>query len=96
MFHIFRWRHRHRNDNNETPSDVSTDQENKKSHLRHRHHHHFHMYHGKQPFERLFHPKKHPSSAGHHKQKVISYTLFISYTKVSDRTTCLIERIDIS
>jgi hypothetical protein len=90
MFHIFRWRREHRNDN-ETPSDVSTDQENKKSHLRH---HRFRVYHGKQPLERLFHLRKHPSSADHHhhhKQKVISYHFICTYPiKVSDRT-CLIQ-----
>jgi len=78
MFHIFRWRRDRRNENT-TPSDTSTDQENKKSHSRH---HRFRMYHGRQPFERLFHIRRHRSPVHHNKQQVINYHFKRTYSRL--------------
>ncbi|CAF3527872.1 unnamed protein product [Rotaria sordida] len=64
MFHIFRWR---RDPENITPSDLTTNQEHKDSHLRH---HGLQFYHGKPPFERLFHVRRHRSSSDYDKRQV--------------------------
>ena len=67
MFHIFRWRRERRNENT-TSFDLSTDQEHKKSHSRR---HRLRVYHGRQPFERLFHVRRHRSPSDHDKRQVI-------------------------
>ncbi|CAF1153553.1 unnamed protein product [Rotaria sp. Silwood1] len=71
MFHIFHWR-RQRHPENTTPTDLTTNQEHKDSHSRH---HRLRLYHGKQPFEHLFHVRRHRSSSDHDKrQKNMRFT----------------------
>ncbi|CAF0854241.1 unnamed protein product [Rotaria sordida] len=65
MFHIFRWR---RDPENITPSDLTTNQEHKDSHLRH---HGLQFYHGKPPFERLFHVRRHRSPSDYDKRQIM-------------------------
>lgn len=72
MFHIFRWR-RDPNAEPATPSAPGIDQQAKISHSRH---HHLRLYHGKQPFERLFHARRHRSPSHDDKQQVMINKLF--------------------
>ncbi|CAF2801817.1 unnamed protein product, partial [Rotaria sp. Silwood2] len=65
MFHIFRWRRLHQNENM-APTDLTVNPETKDSHSRH---HRLRLYHGKQPFERLFHVRRHRSPSDYDKRQ---------------------------